>query len=73
VLDFETARNDNSECRGSGYTHLLLARLCLGLGDSTAALNHARSAHRLLAVHAPAGESCRNAAALVQRLSEASD
>lgn len=73
VLDFETARNDNSEWRGSGDTHLLLARVCLRLGDSTAALDHARNAYRLLAAHAPAGESCRNAAALVQRLSEAND
>ncbi len=71
VLDFETARNDNSEWRGSGHTHLLLARVCLALGDRPAALGHARSAHRLLAVDAPGDEFCREATALVQRLSDA--
>lgn len=70
VLDFETARNDNSEWRGSGPTHLLLARVCLALGDRPAALGHARSAHRLLSADAPADEFCQGAAAFVQRLSD---
>ena len=71
VLAFETARNDNSEWRGSGQTQLLLARVCLALGEHSAALDHARSAQRLLAVDAPAGVSCRKAADLVRQLSSA--
>ncbi len=69
VLAFETSRNGNTEWRGSGRTHLLLARACLALGDRSAALDHARNAWRLLAADAPAGPSCREAAALLRNLS----
>ena len=70
VLAFETARNDNAEWRGSGQTHLLLARVYLALGDNVPALRHARHAHRLLTADAPAGRPSRDAAALVHKLSD---
>jgi DNA-directed RNA polymerase specialized sigma24 family protein len=68
ALAFETARNDNAEWRGSGATHLLLARASLGLGDRAAALQHAATAHRLLAADNPAAAACRAAYTLLEQL-----
>jgi tetratricopeptide (TPR) repeat protein len=70
VLDFETARNDDAEWRGSGQTHLLLARAYLALGDNASALCHARHAHRLLVADAPGGTPCRDAAILLHKLGD---
>lgn len=68
ALAFETARNDNTEWQGSGETHLLLARVCLALGDHPAALDHAHNARRLLASDAPTGSRYREATALLEEL-----
>jgi tetratricopeptide (TPR) repeat protein len=68
ALAFDTARNGNQEWRGSGPTHLLLARVHRALGDRPAALVHARNAARLLATDAPGGPSHRAAEALLREL-----
>jgi hypothetical protein len=68
ALAFETARNDNVEWRGSGLTHLLLARVSIAMGDRAGALEHAASAHRLLAADNPASAACRQASTLLQQL-----
>lgn len=68
ALAFDTARNGNQEWRGSGPTHLLLARVYHALGDRPAALIHARNACRLLAADTPAGHSRRAAEALLREL-----
>ena len=70
ALAFETAHNDNAEWPASGQTHWLLARVCLALDDRDAALEHATTAHRLLAAHNPAEPTYREAAALLQKLSD---
>ncbi|HET9895676.1 MAG TPA: hypothetical protein VFQ44_12175 [Streptosporangiaceae bacterium] len=69
ALAFESARNDNAEWQGSGETHLLLARVCVALGDHSAALDHAQEATRLLGSDAPAGSLHREAVALLEELS----
>jgi tetratricopeptide (TPR) repeat protein len=68
ALAFETERNDNTEWRGSGQTHLLLARVSLAAGDHAAALDHAKTAYRLLSRNAPHGHALRDAAALLRKL-----
>jgi tetratricopeptide (TPR) repeat protein len=72
ALAFDTARNGNREWRGSGHTHLLLARVHRALGDRQAALTHARNARRLLAADTPAGPSRRAAEALLRDLERGS-
>jgi hypothetical protein len=68
ALAFDTARNGNQEWRGSGPTHLLLARVHRALGDRAAALAHARTAGRLLAADTPDGPSRRAAEVLLREL-----
>jgi hypothetical protein len=65
---FENARNDNREWRGSGVTHFLLARVNAGLGDDTAALDHAGRAIRLLAADNPLTSLYQSAAELLKQL-----
>ena len=68
ALAFDTARNGNQEWRGSGPTHLLLARVHRALGDRATALIHARKACGLLATDIPGGPSRRAAEALLREL-----
>lgn len=70
ALAFETARNDNREWRGSGTTHLLLARVHAASGDLEYALRHAEMACRLLSQHSPTGPSYRKARQLRDQIQQ---
>jgi tetratricopeptide (TPR) repeat protein len=72
ALAFDTARNGNREWRGSGRTHLLLARVHRALGDQQAALDDARDACRLLGADTPGGPSRWAAEALLRELERGS-
>lgn len=73
AIAFETKRNDNTEWRRSGWTHLLLARVCTAGHDRDAARIHANTAWRLLTRDEPHSRACRDAAALLQQLDIAKD
>jgi hypothetical protein len=69
ALAFENAHCAGRQTQGIGQTHYQLARVNRALGKPGKALDHAKRAHRIFAVHNPDGTAARQALALIRELS----